>query len=72
MKNVAEIADFTNHLEEFEEMVFSVHMYRCDSCELNFAVDQSFEAQSDLVCPLCCTDTHMQDIGSGEIRGNVK
>jgi len=72
LKNVAEIADFTNHLEEFDEMLFSVHIYACDNCDFKFGVDQSLEQQCNLVCPLCRADTYMKYIWSGEMRRNGK
>lgn len=55
-----------------DEKWISVHIYKCDSCDLTFGVDQSFEPQSDIVCPFCRTDTSMVGLGNGEMRRDIK
>lgn len=39
------------------------NVYLCSDCELRFAIDQEFEDQSVVDCPLCHTDYHLVDAG---------
>ena len=39
------------------------HVYYCSHCDIKFAVDQKFEDQSDVRCPLCIDDNDLSDIG---------
>ncbi|ANB66120.1 hypothetical protein GFC29_3850 (plasmid) [Anoxybacillus sp. B7M1] len=68
MKNM-DIADFTNHLEDFEKMIAAAHIYECEECELIFAVDQNFDQHCDLVCPFCRDDHHIRYHGCGKNKG---
>ncbi|MDW7673205.1 MAG: hypothetical protein SCK28_01590 [Bacillota bacterium] len=40
------------------------HVYYCSDCNVKFAVDQAFEDQSDVLCPLCSDDDALE--GAGE------
>lgn len=44
------------------------HVYECEPCILTFAVEQAWEDQEEVVCPVCCSDEHLKDITSGEMK----
>lgn len=44
------------------------HVYECEDCCLVFAVEQAFENQSDVCCPVCLDDIELKTIGSGEME----
>lgn len=44
-----------------------VHIYECEGCVVTFAVEQSFEEQDRVQCPVCCQDNLLRDVGEGEI-----
>lgn len=39
------------------------NVYFCSDCEVKFAVDQDFEDQAIVDCPLCHTDEYLTDAG---------
>jgi len=39
------------------------YVYLCLECEVKFAVDQDFEDQSTVDCPLCHKDDYLVDAG---------
>lgn len=41
------------------------HVYECDDCTLTFAVEQAYEHQSEVCCPVCKDDKNMSDAGDG-------
>lgn len=41
------------------------HVYECGGCNLTFAVEQAYEHQSEVCCPVCKDDKHMNDAGDG-------
>ncbi|WP_209121555.1 helix-turn-helix domain-containing protein [Alkalihalobacillus sp. BA299] len=41
------------------------HIYECEDCVLVFAVEQAFETQEDVCCPVCWSDEQLKDVGSG-------
>jgi predicted nucleic acid-binding Zn ribbon protein len=43
------------------------HIYECEECCLVFAVEQAFQDQFMVMCPVCGCDHHMKDVGDGEI-----
>ncbi|WP_428909447.1 hypothetical protein [Niallia sp. Krafla_26] len=45
------------------------HVYECQDCILTFAVEQAFEEQSAVCCPVC-HDDNLSDVASGEM--NIK
>jgi predicted nucleic acid-binding Zn ribbon protein len=44
-----------------------VHIYECGGCVVTFTVEQSYEEQHMIQCPVCCEDTLLRDVGEGEI-----
>jgi DNA-directed RNA polymerase subunit RPC12/RpoP len=48
-------------------MLRHYHIYDCSSCILTFAVEQAFEEQDAIVCPVCTSGEHIDDVGSGEM-----
>ncbi|MFS0820786.1 hypothetical protein [Bacillus sp. 1P02SD] len=44
------------------------HVYECSDCSVTFAVEQAYEDQSDVCCPICWTDTNLRDVASGEMK----
>lgn len=59
-----ETADF-RQMEDCESMegAWLFHIYKCSECDLNFAVDQKFEEQDAVHCPVCLTDHAIEDQG---------
>ena len=45
----------------------SYHIYECTDCIVNFGVEQAFEDQSEVKCPVCLSDDHLIDVGSGVV-----
>lgn len=43
------------------------HVYECEDCAVVFAVEQAYEDQSEVCCPICWDDAALEDIGSGEM-----
>jgi predicted nucleic acid-binding Zn ribbon protein len=43
------------------------HVYECEDCSVTFAVEQAFEDQSEVKCPICLDDEWIRDVGSGEM-----
>ncbi|WP_078428795.1 helix-turn-helix transcriptional regulator [Alkalihalobacterium alkalinitrilicum] len=43
------------------------HIYECEDCTLVFAVEQAFDSQEDVCCPVCWSDDQLRDIGAGEM-----
>ncbi|MDP5273994.1 hypothetical protein [Chengkuizengella axinellae] len=46
----------------------SYHIYECHACIVVFGVEQAFEDQCNVYCPVCGTDTHMNGLGEGEME----
>jgi predicted nucleic acid-binding Zn ribbon protein len=46
--------------------------YQCEDCCLVFAVEQSFQEQDVIMCPVCHTDAHMDLVGEGSMTIYVK
>lgn len=44
------------------------HIYNCEFCCLTFAVEQAFENQDEVMCPVCFTDDDLQTVGHGEME----
>lgn len=42
-----------------------VHVYECEECTLTFMVEQAFEEQDLIHCPVCCMDDNLRDAGEG-------
>lgn len=42
------------------------HIYECEDCILTFAVEQVFEDQSEVKCPVCAGET-LRDVAAGEM-----
>jgi predicted nucleic acid-binding Zn ribbon protein len=49
------------------EVVIPYHIYECEDCIVSFAVEQAFEDQSAVNCPICLTDEHIRDVTSGQM-----
>lgn len=49
------------------KIVQLVHVYECEECVVTFAVEQAFEDQSAVNCPVCCNDDAIRDVAAGEI-----
>lgn len=48
-------------------MIVPVHVYECEDCIFTFAVEQAWEEQELVSCPVChCEDT-IRDVGPGEM-----
>ena len=43
------------------------HIYECEECALVFAVEQAFDEQELVKCPVCLDDKALKDIGAGEM-----
>jgi predicted nucleic acid-binding Zn ribbon protein len=43
------------------------HIYECEACVLVFAVEQAFDDQEQVNCPVCQCDETLRDCGSGEM-----
>jgi len=43
------------------------HVYECQDCVLTFAVEQAFEDQSCVKCPVCFGED-ICDVASGEMK----
>lgn len=44
------------------------HIYCCDECVLVFAVEQAFDQQDQVQCPVCLDDDHVRSIAHGEME----
>lgn len=42
-----------------------VHVYECEKCILTFAVEQEFEDQTAVTCPVCHSEESIRDVGGG-------
>ncbi|MDQ7095970.1 hypothetical protein REC12_20455 [Desulfosporosinus sp. PR] len=38
-------------------------VYHCDECNVKFAVDQEFEDQKFVSCPLCNSEEYLREAG---------
>ena len=47
--------------------VIHYHIYECEDCIVNFAVEQTYEDQSDIKCPVCASDEYLSDVGAGSM-----
>jgi predicted nucleic acid-binding Zn ribbon protein len=47
--------------------VQSFHVYECEQCVVTVAVEQVFEDQSEVKCPICSEDEWIRDVASGEM-----
>jgi hypothetical protein len=58
------------HVESSKHQASSqlFHIYECEECVVTFAVEQDFEDQSVVCCPICHIDDFIQDVASGEIN----
>jgi hypothetical protein len=45
----------------------SFHVYKCPDCILVFAVEEDYENQSDICCPVCWTE-NIKDLCSGGMK----
>lgn len=54
--------------EIIEKLRTPVHVYECEDCIVTFSVEQAFEDQSVVKCPVCLTDDHLRDIASGTLH----
>lgn len=43
------------------------HVYECEDCIVTFAVEQDYEDQSDVCCPICWNGEKIRDVSSGEM-----
>lgn len=43
------------------------HVYECQDCVVTFAVEQDYEDQSSVCCPICQCDD-LRDVASGEMQ----
>jgi len=48
-------------------MLRHYHIYECTGCIVTFAVEVAFENQSDISCPACGFEMHVEDIGHGQM-----
>jgi putative FmdB family regulatory protein len=44
-----------------------VHRYECNNCNVHFMVEQAFEEQHLIKCPVCNEDENIEDLGPGEV-----
>lgn len=47
------------------QITVHLHHYECESCLVFFAVEQAYEDQELVNCPICGTDDHLKDVGAG-------
>lgn len=47
------------------------HIYECEDCVVNFAVEQTYHDHSAVQCPICGTDDLVKDVGSGSMEVKV-
>lgn len=47
-------------------MTIPFHVYECDDCVVTFAVEQAYEDQSEVTCPIC-GEENLKDLCSGEM-----
>lgn len=50
-----------------ELSVQSFHVYECEQCVVTFAVEQAYEDQSEVKCPICSEDEWIRDVTSSEM-----
>jgi putative FmdB family regulatory protein len=43
------------------------HVYECNDCVVSFAVEQAFEEQDLVKCPICGEDESLRDVAAGEM-----
>ncbi|WP_158211758.1 hypothetical protein [Alkalihalobacterium alkalinitrilicum] len=43
------------------------HIYECEHCAVVFAVEQAFDEQHLVKCPVCCAESAVEDIRDGEM-----
>lgn len=41
------------------------HVYECSDCCVTFAVEQDYEDQTDVMCPICGDQGTIEDVASG-------
>lgn len=46
------------------DMDREMYLYECTACVLVFGVETAFEEQSEIVCPYCESDEHIEDAGT--------
>ncbi|MFC4768721.1 hypothetical protein [Effusibacillus consociatus] len=46
----------------------SYHIYECEDCCVTFAVEQAYEDQSAVCCPVCLDDDYLATVGHGEME----
>ncbi|MEH7503259.1 hypothetical protein V7152_14820 [Neobacillus drentensis] len=44
-----------------------VHIYECEECVVSFTVEQAFEEQDLVRCPICTSDDSIRDVAAGEL-----
>ena len=49
------------------KQVHDFHVYECEDCVLTFAVEQAFEDQCEVCCPVCWNGDAIRDVASGEM-----
>jgi hypothetical protein len=49
------------------KIIQAFHIYECEDCIVSFAVEQAYEDQSAVKCPICCSDEAIRDVASGEM-----
>jgi putative FmdB family regulatory protein len=49
------------------KIVQPVHVYECEECVVTFAVEQAFEEQDLVKCPICSHEDSIRDVAAGEI-----
>lgn len=50
-----------------KKLSIPIHRYECPDCVVHFMVEQAFEEQSEIKCPVCKTE-NIEDLGPGEVR----
>ncbi|MCP3742732.1 hypothetical protein [Rossellomorea sp. BNER] len=50
---------------------YLVHMYKCERCNLDFCVSQSFQEQDNVCCSNCLKDDKIIDEGEGTVYKGV-
>ena len=51
-------------MKDFKQLF---HIYECEDCVVTFAVEQAFEDQSEISCPVCQQDEIIRDVTAGEM-----
>jgi hypothetical protein len=44
-----------------------VHVYECEDCVVSFSIEQAYEDQDAVKCPICESADYIRDVAAGEL-----